>query len=322
MQRFLIPAQVNRQSLQPSEYVQPNVNLAAENDDVHEVLRSHFQLEHLRPGQKQVISAVRAGQDVFVLWSTAWGKSLCYQLAGILMGRTVLIISPLVSLMKDQCDSFNETMARSGQRHRACFLGEAQLNRMVETEVRDGAYLLVYITPEKLMNSMAQWKSMYDQALLGFVAVDESHCISEWGQDFRPAFRKLGIIREKMPGLPLMCLTASATPAVQHDIATVMRLSSNVWVSMSDVDRNNLSIQVECKTTFKQDMDHIAGLLTDSRGSFIVYTLSRPESELVSKELNDRLSTSTAFAGFYHAGLPMGMRNEQHVALHGSISST
>ncbi len=167
---------------------------------------------NFRAGQRDVISAALAGQDTCVFWSTGSGKSLCYTLTAMHSDKLTVVISPLISLMQDQVTGLNNTVGATLGKDVAVFLGSSQMDGTAERRVFEGQYKIVFATPEKatgrdgFVNGL---KCMAQQDKLGLLAIDEAHCISQWGHDFRPAFKGLCVLREQLPSVPIMALTAT-----------------------------------------------------------------------------------------------------------------
>ena len=236
-------------------------------------LLRYFGYDEFREGQEEVVNAVLAKRDVAVFWATGRGKSLCYQLPALHMGKTAVVVSPLVSLMQDQVTKANYQQGREV----AALLGTAQLDPSVERRAWEGAFPLLYLTPEKIAaGGIERLVQMHQAGKLLLAAVDEArcgltltptltlaptpnpnpnpkfnpnqaHCVSEWGHDFRRDYRNLHVLRERMPDLPLIALTATAVPAVQADIRSSLRLREPVFVSQQSAFRRNLSLA--CRRT-------------------------------------------------------------------------
>jgi len=277
-------------------------------------LKEHFGFPDFRTGQYEVVEAALCGRDVAVFWATGAGKSICYQLPAVQEMRTVIVVSPLISLMQDQVTKFNATVGMGRLDMKACFLGTAQMNHGVEMDAVQGKYRLVYVTPEKLTTSLLpKFASLHRQSGIGLLAIDEAHCISEWGQDFRPAYRNLRCVREALPGLPIVALTATAVPRVQADIMEQLGLS-DPFVSKSSFDRPNLQLSYFRKNTKVADLTRIAKSLTTNKGSTIVYVPTQAETDMVAGFLGDRLAQDGMKVLSYHGGKSMGERGEAHMS--------
>ena len=203
----------------------------AKKDHLTEELNRHFGFGTFKGNQKAIIENVLAGKDTFVLMPTGGGKSLCYQLPSILMEGTAIVISPLIALMKNQVDAMRNFSEEDGVAH---FINSS-LNKsaidQVKSDILSGRTKLLYVAPESLTKE--ENVDFLRQVKISFYAVDEAHCISEWGHDFRPEYRRIRPIINEIGKRPLIALTATATPKVQHDIqknlgmidATVFKLS-------------------------------------------------------------------------------------------------
>ena len=211
--------------------------------DLKAALSAKFGFDDFRDGQEEVIQAALAGRDVAVFWATGQGKSLCYQLPALLTGKTVVVVSPLVSLMQDQVTKANYQQGREV----AALLGSAQLDFTVEQRAWRGELPLVYMTPEKIAaGGLGNLVKLHDEGRLLLVAIDEAHCVSEWGHDFRKDYRSLGVLRERMPALPIMALTATAVPAVRDDIVRSLGMR-DAHTSRQSSYRRNLAISCRRK---------------------------------------------------------------------------
>jgi len=266
-------------------------------------LGNTFGFGAFRPGQRDVVEAALAGTDCLAVMPTGSGKSLTYQLSARLTGGTTLVVSPLIALMKDQVDAAVE-------------LGIAAtfINSSIEWEERSrridglkaGKYELVYVAPEGLVASVG---SVLDEVDVRLIAVDEAHCISQWGHDFRPAYRQLVNLKSRF-GVPVLALTATATNRVRADIATQLDLADPLVVQTSFF-RPNLKLHVFKKGTHDgvqiKVKDYIGKICTQRRGdSGIIYTLSRKSAENTAEYLRSLGIT----AGAYHAGLETDTRTK------------
>jgi len=255
------------------------------------LLKEHFGFEQFRPLQKEIIRSVLEGKETFALLPTGGGKSLCYQLPALTDEGLTLVISPLIALMKDQVDGLNAAGIP------ATFLNSSLSRPEAAERMRGlwgGAYKLLYVAPERLM--MPDFLSNLDQWNVNRFAVDEAHCISEWGHDFRPEYRKLGALRERFPKAQFLALTATATSRVRDDIIKGLHFSEP-QTFVGSFNRPNLSYSVRPR----QDGDGLALALTRRhRGeSGIVYCFSRAATENLARFLKDNGVSSKP----YHAGL-------------------
>ena len=247
------------------------------------------------------MTSLLEGHDVFVLMPTGGGKSLCYQLPALLMDGTAIIISPLIALMKNQVDSIRHF---SDTDHVAHFLNSS-LNRaaidQVKTDIRAGLTKLLYVAPESLTKD--ENIEFLKTVNISFYAVDEAHCISEWGHDFRPEYRRIRPIINEIDSRPVIALTATATPKVQHDIQRNLGMTQAV-VYKSSFNRTNLYYEIRPKTA-NIDKDIIKFIKTHPGKSGIIYCLSRKRVE----ELAEMLQINDIRALPYHAGMDAATRS-------------
>src|SRR5579884_2161970 len=244
---------------------------------VLEELRSTFGYDSFRPLQEEIVNAILAGRDVFVLMPTGGGKSLCYQLPALLMDGTALVVSPLIALMKDQVDKLQAMGVAATYVNSSLEPAEARARLAA---VARGEYKLLYVAPERLV--LPQFLDLLQRVRIGFFAVDEAHCISEWGHDFRPEYRELRQLRELFPGAPIAAFTATATARVQADIVHQLGLEGAANFRGS-FNRANLFYQV----VPKQNPYEQLRAYVNSRGdvSGIVYCQSRATCESVAERL-------------------------------------
>lgn len=203
-----------------------------------------MRVKEIRPWQRVVLGAVLQGRDSFVLSGTGSGKSLCFQLPAALDSGIVIVVSPLIALMRDQVHALQAKGISS------CFLGSAQPDKHVETEAFAGRYSLVYVCPETLFRLGDSLRQLHARQRIALLAIDEAHCISKWGHDFRPSYQKLGTLRSLVPGVPIMALTATATLQVREEIMAGLKMHQPL-VQVNTFYRENLHFQVRhsrCKT--------------------------------------------------------------------------
>jgi len=259
--------------------------------DKHIILKKHFGYDKFRPLQEEVIDHFVAGNDALVVMPTGGGKSLLFQLPSLIRDGVTIVISPLISLMKDQVDGL-ETNGISATMLNSSLKQEELKER--ERKALAGDYKLIYLAPERLANPhVRSWLSKLNVTAL---AVDEAHCISQWGHDFRPEYRNLRIFRNDFPQIPIIALTASATKSVQNDIVRELGFTDHKTF-ISSFYRENLHISVVSKSSANAK---ILALLKKHDGeSCIIYCFSRKETQ----ELSDFLHAHKISARAYHAGL-------------------
>jgi len=274
-------------------------------ETLHEALQAHFGFDKFKGTQEPIIKSVLDGKDTFVIMPTGGGKSLCYQLPALMMEGTAIVISPLIALMKNQVDSIRGYSQSDDVAH---FLNSSLTRtqmRTVKADISAGKTKLLYIAPETLTKE--ENIEFFKNTKLSFVAVDEAHCISEWGHDFRPEYRK---IREMIDGInkeiPIIALTATATPKVQLDIVKNLRMSDeNIFVS--SFNRDNLFYEVRPKQKKENTFKNIIQFIKTMPGeSGIIYVQSRKSTE----EIAQVLRVNGIKAAPYHAGLDAKTRSK------------
>ncbi len=267
--------------------------------DLGEHLKKHFGFDTFKGNQEEVIENILNGNDTFVLMPTGGGKSLCYQLPALILPGTAIIISPLIALMKNQVDAMRGFSEDDGIAHFLnSSLTKAAINKVKE-DMLSGKTKLLYVAPESLTKE--DNIEFLKQVEISFYAVDEAHCISEWGHDFRPEYRRIRPIVEEIGQKPLVALTATATPKVQSDIQKSLGMS-DAMVFKSSFNRPNLYYEVRAK---KNASKQIIKILKENTGkSAIIYCLSRKKVE----ELAETLVVNGIKARAYHAGMDAGTR--------------
>ena len=269
---------------------------------LHAKLKEFFGFDSFKADQERIIKHLTSGKNAFVLMPTGGGKSMCYQLPALVMEGTAIVISPLIALMKNQVDAIRGFV--SGNDGIAHFLNSS-LNKAQITEVRNdlmsGATKLLYVAPESL--TKAENVAMLKEIKISFYAVDEAHCISEWGHDFRPEYRRIRSIIEEIGAAPVIALTATATPKVQSDIMKNLGIS-DATVFKSSFNRPNLYYEIRDKSDPKRDI--IKYIRQNPGKSGIIYCLSRKKVE----ELAELLNINGIKAAPYHAGLDAKTRAE------------
>ncbi|HWN23923.1 MAG TPA: RecQ family ATP-dependent DNA helicase, partial [Candidatus Sulfotelmatobacter sp.] len=254
-------------------------------------LKKHFGYDQFRPLQREIIEDALAGRDVFVLMPTGGGKSLCFQLPALMRDGLTIVVSPLIALMKDQVDA----LQTSG-------IPATYLNSTLDREeakarwrgLHRGEYRMLYVAPERLMlDAFLERALNWDIAQF---AIDEAHCISEWGHDFRPEYRELKKLRRHLPDVPIMALTATATERVRKDIVDQLHLDK-ARSYVASFNRPNLTYRVIPKSSPYEQV--LAFIRSRPNESGIVYCASRKTADSLAKKLND----DGVKAKPYHAGL-------------------
>lgn len=264
-----------------------------------EILRQHWGYSAFRGIQFDAICASVAGNDVFVRMATGGGKSICFQVAGLARENTTIVVCPLVSLMKDQ------VMGLQQRNIAACFLGSSQTDKDIWKHL--GEHKFVYVTPEMAMTD--KFRCACDTFKCSLIAIDEAHCVSEWGHDFRPEYTELHVIRDYFEySVPTMALTATATGETKMDIVNTLRLS-NLAEFTTSVDRLNLSYMVKAKPPGKTQYETLANEVGQQDGGLtIIYVPTTKEVDELCSFLNGR---GFACAG-YHAKMTANERNNSH----------
>ncbi|GAC1648389.1 MAG: DNA helicase RecQ [Ktedonobacteraceae bacterium] len=277
--------------------------LALSHSDIDQALKQNFGFETFRAGQRDIVESVLAGQDMLVLMPTGAGKSLTYQLPALLLPGLTIVVSPLISLMRDQVDRLQAngvaatfinsslSASESWQREKAAITGKIKL---------------LYVAPERLLKRsfLALLDQVEENAGLSLLAVDEAHCVSEWGHDFRPEYRHLGRLRERYPATPVLALTATATERVREDILEQLKLRTP-QVHIASFNRPNLFYEVRRKHS-KSYQELLQFLRARPGESIIIYCQSRQGVESLSQSLQDNGIRSLP----YHAGLSNEQRTE------------
>jgi ATP-dependent DNA helicase RecQ len=263
---------------------------------LHDSLKENFGFEKFRTNQEQIINTILSGQDTLAIMPTGGGKSICFQLPALLFPGITIVISPLIALMKDQVDSLKANGIQ------ACFINSSQSNEEQQLHIqnlKDNKVKMVYVAPE----SLSYLENAFSQITISLIAIDEAHCISSWGHDFRPAYTNLGYLKNRFPSTPILALTATADKATRKDISQQLNLI-NPKSFISSFDRKNLSLEVRpALDRVKQIIDFISDKPTESG---IIYCLSRKTTE----ELAAKLKKAGVNAKAYHAGLDNALRSQ------------
>ncbi|RTY86325.1 DNA helicase RecQ [Flavobacterium sp. GT3R68] len=263
---------------------------------LHTTLKENFGFEKFRPNQEEIIHTILSGQDALAIMPTGGGKSICFQLPALLFPGITIVISPLIALMKDQVDSLKANGIN------ACFINSSQTQAEQQNHIqslKENTVKLVYIAPE----SLSYLDNIFSELNISLIAVDEAHCISAWGHDFRPAYTNLGYLKNRFPSTPILALTATADKATREDISTQLNLVCNK-VFVASFDRKNLSLEVRpALDRVKQIIEFVSEKPNESG---IVYCLSRKTTE----ELAGKLLKAGIQAKAYHAGLDNTTRSK------------
>lgn len=277
-------------------------------------LLATFGLSEFRPGQREVVDAVADGEDVMCVMPTGGGKSLCYQLPSLSKNGTTIVVSPLIALMKDQVDGLKKLGIRAS-------LINSSLSAAEQTEVLNemasGTLNLVYIAPERLRNS--RFLEAISNININLLAIDEAHCVSEWGHDFRPDYSRLGRFRERyLKDVQTIALTATATPMVRDDISAILRLKTP-QIFVTGFARTNLRFSVTHTKSDREKDEELTRYISSQTGSGIIYAATRKRCEELAQWLPEKTRRPI---GAYHAGLEPAQRQRvQDEFMSGKLSA-
>ncbi|CAN6200298.1 unnamed protein product [Urochloa humidicola] len=267
-------------------------------------LKGYFGYSSFRPYQREIIQKVLDGRDCLVVMATGSGKSICYQIPPLVTKKTAVVVSPLLSLMQDQVMSLKQKGVKSE------YLGSTQMNSSASSEAEKGMFDVLYMTPEKAISLPSRFWNNLQAAGICLLAVDEAHCISEWGHDFRMEYKQLHLLRDLLVGVPFVALTATATERVRRDISTSLVLRSP-HVVVGSFDRHNLFYGVK---SCNRSISFISELVKDvskrsaAGESTIIYCTTIRETE----QVNEALVTAGIKSGIYHGQMGSRAREESH----------
>lgn len=281
-----------------------NINMEKHNyDEYDNLLKKYFNKDFLKPLQKKVIrTIIDEKKDCFSILSTGYGKSICYQLPYFILNKTIIVISPLISLMEDQKSKLEK------QDINVCCLNsnlDFHEKNKIKKELFQNIPMIVYITPEYFNQSLKFIQELDKKSMLGLIAIDECHCISQWGNDFRPEYQKISCIKDIFKNIPILALSATITKDIENEISNTIFNKTPIIIK-STFDRPNLKIIVKQK---KDTLKDIYLLIENNiNKKIIIYTRTRNECENIYKIINNLDIT----CGVYHAGLNDDVRNNIH----------
>ena len=262
-----------------------------------EVLNKYWAHASFRPFQEEIINAILSNNDTLAILPTGGGKSICFQIPGLLSEGATLVISPLIALMNDQVDNLKQKNISAIAFHSGLTRRETE---MEYANIRHGKYKFIYVSPERIKTE--RFKDVVANTPINLLAIDEAHCISQWGYDFRPEYRLIVELRKILKNVPCLALTASATPAVQHDIITLLEFKGTFQTFRQTTVRPNLRYAV---VDDENKDNRLIKITSKLKGSGIVYVKTRKTAASLSGLMNKH----GVVADYYHAGLPLDTRN-------------
>lgn len=265
------------------------------------ILQKHWHHENFRPMQEEIIQSVLDGNDTLALLPTGGGKSICFQVPALIKEGLCLVISPLIALMQDQVENLLQKNISAVALHSGLAFYEV---KKILQQATHGDYQFLYLSPERIETAL--FKEYLPALNISMIVVDEAHCVSQWGYDFRPPYLRIANLRDELPGIPLIAVTASATPVVQDDIVQKLAFKKT-QVFRQSFERANISYSSFC---VESKVTKLTEILSKVPGSSIVYCSSRKQT----KELAYLLSLQNISADYYHAGLPQELRTQKQEA--------
>ena len=276
--------------------------------DLREHLQNLFELDDFRPAQREVIEDVLAGKDVLCVMPTGAGKSLCYQLPAAIMGGLSIVVSPLISLMEDQVQQLREEGISAAMLNSSM---SPQIQREVMGEIERGFAGLLYVAPERFFSPA--FRSMVQTLRPKLLAIDEAHCVSQWGHDFRPEYARLGEVRQMLGDPPVIALTATATDDVRDDIIRGLHLREPS-ITITGFDRPNLRYESRRVSKNLEKERMLLDLISEQPGDVIVYCSTRKAVDELSAKLRSAIRGRQVFP--YHAGMDAGRANGKPGTIH------
>lgn len=284
-----------------------SVNLTIESQCLS-LLEKYFGYKTFRKYQLEIIlNIIMNNCDSLVIMATGSGKSLCYQMPAIYKKKTAIVISPLISLIQNQVSG----LVSKGIKAIAITGATNYTQQEYKDAFENNKYLIIYLTPEGVQNKLNDINILYKKHGLSCIAIDESHCVSEWGHDFRPHYKLLYKLRDNLSNVPIIALTATATPFVQNEIISILQLNKkNVKRFISSFYRPNLSYIVKEKKCIKQDLCYLQNANFYKNGSTIIYTSTQKKCEEIAYQLNRCVCFKNKKAAYYHGGMNYNQRNQ------------